>query len=119
MNVENMPHVTVEQVLKLRKAAINLEHDNAILEAMNSKLENSLERVLNAVEGKKPTGQYDALVAMNAELVKALENTNQVLYSTIKLWNFSKSNQNDLLDCELCNENQVLIHKAKELSHEG
>ena len=73
MNVKNMPHVTVEQVLKLRKAAINLEHDNAILEAMNSKLENSLERVLNAVEAKKPAVQYDALVAMNAELVEALE----------------------------------------------
>ena len=43
------------------------------LKAMNSKLENSLERVLNAVEAKKPAVQYDALVAMNAELVEALE----------------------------------------------
>jgi hypothetical protein len=62
--------------------------------------------------------QHDALVAMNAELVKALDHTNQVLYNTIKLWNSSRSNQNDPLDCELCNENQVLITKAKELNHE-
>ena len=88
------------------------------LKVMNSKLENSLECVLNAVEAKKPAVQYDPLVAMNTELVKALDHTNQVLYNTIKLWNSSKSNKNDPLDYELCNENQILIHKAKELSHE-
>jgi hypothetical protein len=60
--------------------------------------------------------KHDALVTMNAELVKALDHTNQVLYNTIKLWNSSRSNQNDPLDYELCNENQVLIHKAKELN---
>jgi hypothetical protein len=52
MNVKNMPHVTVEQVLKLRKAAIKLEHDNANLVAMNAELVEALTNLINDIGSK-------------------------------------------------------------------
>lgn len=43
MNIKDMPHVTVEQVLAMRKAAMKLEADNAALVEENQALRNELE----------------------------------------------------------------------------
>tara|TARA_R110002110_G_scaffold415850_1_gene657982 strand:+ start:18832 stop:19104 length:273 start_codon:yes stop_codon:yes gene_type:complete len=69
------------------------------LKVMNSKLENSLERVLNAVQMKKPTVQHDPLVAMNAELVELIGEMNVGYSADIRA--------------------DELIKRAKELNHEG
>ena len=71
---------------------------------------------INTEEMFRRVNQHDALAQLNKELVEALMHTNQVLYNTLKLWNDQKCNNNDLLDYELCSDNQELIKRTKELA---
>jgi len=52
MNIKDMPHVTVEQVLALRKAAIELEQELAELKASLPKIKaDAVRGLVSAIEG--------------------------------------------------------------------
>jgi len=105
MSIKDLPHVTVEQVLVLRKAAIELEQQLADLKADNEELKAKWEQVLcenldlsagiAAFRASLPKVRADAVNGYHSELIAATKFIFHPHFEGVKAVYFGKLEQDN------------------------